>query len=187
MTSGVEYITASSTTSRKTVTVPYGGLLVQAPTIQLNYRAQDVGSTSALPSSTSTSGSEKTAPPASSSSPNISGGAIAGIVVGILAVCAAVGVAVFLIARRRKQKQLGTTGQSDYPSQEPGVDKTATSPATAGNTAYEKPELMGSAAPEDTRFHAELEPQQQYPMELMGSTVFTEADSRSVPQELRGE
>ncbi|OAA69657.1 hypothetical protein ISF_02927 [Cordyceps fumosorosea ARSEF 2679] len=181
-TVGLVDVTAGSTTTRQSGTVPFGGMTAGAPTLQLNFRPQDVGSTSSTAASATDSSSD-TKSSSSSSSPSLGGGAIAGIVVGIVVLLAAVGAALlFFILRRRRRRGDETKTDGHV------LDGKDSSPASAANGGgYEKAELAGSGA----QTHTELDTQQSqpHPFELEGSsaqpTHYVEMDSPDHPQELR--
>lgn len=170
-TTGIEYKTMGSSQSPVKATVPFGGMLKEAPKIQLNYRAQDVGSSTASAAQTSSNDSNSTGSPPSSSS-RLSGGAIGGIVVGIVVALAGIGFLFFFLGKKRNKKGTPETTQDDAPASPDGGTKSTVGEGTTGKTgesnSYHKPELVGSAVKEDTANRAELEPQQQYLVELAG-------------------
>lgn len=89
--------TSTATNGTLTQTMLYQSVQMLAPTIQLNFRAQDL-------ESLSSQAQTPTAHSQGSSSPILNGGAIAGIVIGAIVLIATAGAFAWWVLRRRKLK-----------------------------------------------------------------------------------
>ncbi|TQV94097.1 hypothetical protein IF1G_06976 [Cordyceps javanica] len=189
---------AGSTTTLGSSTVPFGGMIASAPTLQLNFRAQDVGSTAAPSPSQSPSGggvangasSSSSSRPASSSS-GLGGGAIAGIVVGVVLALLAGLAALFYFFGPRRRRSVKTNDDISRDGRGGGGGSGGSADArAAANAGYEKAELAGSVMQTHSELDAAHQPRQQsQPVELQGDssqpTQYAELDSSGPPQGAR--
>ena len=164
---------SGSTTWMITNTMVFAGVEMSAPTIQLNFRSQDLSlsstssqiSSAADPNSSST---DQSSSGDSQKSSTLSGGAIAGIVVGIVGALA-IGLAIFLLMRRRKKRQTLSNQDPD--------------PAQGKDNAYHKPELSGVPATTEPVRYGELPASEEPRFELDAHERPVEAPVHELPMD----
>ncbi|KAJ6438852.1 transmembrane alpha-helix domain-containing protein [Purpureocillium lavendulum] len=156
-------------------TMIFAGVEMTAPTIQLNNRPQQSNTTVSTRGPQPTGQGSASGGTIDSSSSSLSGGAIAGIVVGVVIALAAVGLALFFFMRRRKRNRL----ESNSPK---------TEDAQADDQAYQKPELSGVAVPKKPVQYGEMPAREEPRFELDAHELPVEADATaiftSVPERL---
>ncbi|PNY29264.1 Uncharacterized protein TCAP_00824 [Tolypocladium capitatum] len=143
-------ISYSQATQMKTTIMNFTSIFATGPTIQLNYRAQDLTSLSSSTSSSSTSAASGAQDAGSSRS--LSGGAAAGVGVGAVCVLVGVGLVAAWFWRRRRRSKAQTESQ----------------PPSDHISAYGKPELEATVNP--TVILVEPEPEAAPIFELDGAS-----------------
>ncbi|POR32478.1 Uncharacterized protein TPAR_07320 [Tolypocladium paradoxum] len=147
----------------KTTTMNFTSVVAVGPTIQINYRAQDLTSSSStsMTSGSQTSGAQDGQSPSNDGSPlSLRGSTIAGVVVGAVCFLVGVGLAATWVWRRQRRSKAETEKQ----------------PLSDDINAYNKPELEATVNPNGGFVKPELEATARFELDAASSRRRHELD-----------
>lgn len=162
---------STDTAGRLTVTSP----IINAIGVQVRYQSTDsavLGSASSIIRSTSTG------TPQPSSASGLSGGAIAGIVIGVIvALALIIGACIYIFVSKRRKAKIAQDGQAQDLDQ---TDHTDSAAASHSPQQFVKPELPGSTPANNTGEKPELVGSQVWNGALPSTWQHTSAAARDI-------